>query len=118
MLFLLPVLGLEIRSHQSVLPLFLAAYAPDTLWALLVFAVVVSLAPRLPNHKAALLALALALLIEISQLYQAPWIHSWRATTLGGLLLGRGFLWSDLVCYMVGIASSALLNHVLLRMSD
>jgi hypothetical protein len=42
-------------------------------------------------------------MVEISQLYHAPWIDSIRQTALGGLVLGFGFLWTDLVCYSVGI---------------
>ncbi|MCA9130161.1 MAG: DUF2809 domain-containing protein, partial [Planctomycetales bacterium] len=45
----------------------------------------------------------LAFLVEFSQLYHASWIDSIRRTTLGGLVLGFGFLWSDLVCYGIGI---------------
>lgn len=44
--------------------------------------------------------------IEFSQLYQAEWINSIRATILGGLILGKGFLWIDLVRYTVGITLS------------
>jgi hypothetical protein len=47
-------------------------------------------------------------LVEISQLYHAPWIDSIRQTTPGGLVLGFGFLWTDLVCYSVGIAIESL----------
>ncbi len=54
------------------------------------------------------ISLALAFLVEISQLYHAPWIDSIRQTTLGGLVLGFGFLWTDLVCYSVGIGTGAL----------
>ena len=34
--------------------------------------------------------------VEESQLYHASWIDSIRGTTLGALVLGHGFLWSDL----------------------
>lgn len=56
----------------------------------------------------AAISLVLAFLVEISQLYHAPWIDSIRQTTLGGLVLGFGFLWTDLVCYSVGIAIGSL----------
>ena len=56
-------------------------------------------------HVRAAISLALAFLVEISQLYHAPWIDSIRQTTLGGLVLGFGFLWTDFVCYSVGIAT-------------
>ena len=36
-------------------------------------------------------------------LYHAPWIDNLRQTTLGGLVLGFGFLWSDIFCYTIGI---------------
>ena len=42
------------------------------------------------------------LTIELSQLYQAPGLNRIRLTTLGGLLLGYIFLWSDLLCYGLG----------------
>lgn len=61
-----------------------------------------------PILTRAAISLALAFLVEISHLYHAPWIDLIRQTTLGGLVLGFGFLWSDLVCYSVGIATGSL----------
>ena len=51
----------------------------------------------------ATVSLLIAFSIETSQLYHAPWIDGIRQTTLGGLVLGFGFLWTDLICYTVGI---------------
>ena len=48
--------------------------------------------------------------IEISQLYHAPWIDAIRNTILGGLILGFGFLWSDLVCYTIGIIIGIIID--------
>ncbi len=47
--------------------------------------------------------MAFAVAIDLSQLYHAPWIDSIRQTTIGGLILGFGFLWSDLACYALGV---------------
>ena len=55
------------------------------------------------EHQACV-AMLFSLDVEISQLYHAPWIDSIRRTTLSGLLLGFGFIWSDLACYAVGVA--------------
>ena len=44
-----------------------------------------------------------AALIEVSELYHAPWIDDIRRTFLGRMILGFGFLWSDLVCYAIGV---------------
>ena len=41
--------------------------------------------------------------VECSQRIQAPWLVDLRATTPGGLILGHGFLWSDLIAYTVAI---------------
>ena len=42
-----------------------------------------------------------------------PWLDALRATTLGALVLGQGFLWSDIVCYAVGVMLAAILDAVL-----
>lgn len=96
--------GLASRRNRGQLPTFLAEYAGDTLWALMLFLLVSTLLARRTILTRAGISLVLAFLVEITQLYHAPWIDSIRQTTLGGLMLGFGFLWSDLVCYSVGIA--------------
>ena len=63
-----------------------------------------------------LISMLVAMTIEVSQLFHAPWIDSIRQTTLGGLVLGFGFLWTDLVCYSVGITVGALSEHGFLPM--
>jgi len=69
-----------------------------------------SLFPRFSIWRVAAAAGLFSLIIEISQLYHAPWIDYFRRLRLGGLILGFGFLWSDLICYFVGIGIGALLE--------
>ena len=95
--------GLASRRYQTVLPEFIGEYAGDSLWALMLFLLVSTLLAGRTLISRATISLALAFLVEISQLYHAPWIDSIRDTTLGGLVLGFGFLWIDLVCYTAGI---------------
>ncbi len=109
------VLGLGSRRFGPMLPAWLAAYAGDTLWALVVFLGLGMVFARVSTWVIALSALSFSFAIELSQLYRAPWIDSIRATTLGGLVLGRGFLWSDLACYAAGIASGILIEQTLGR---
>jgi hypothetical protein len=54
--------------------------------------------------------MAFSVAIELSQLYQASWIDSIRHTTLGGLILDFGFLWSDLACYALGVGLGAAIE--------
>ena len=104
------LLGLASRSNAVALPEFVATYAGDTLWALLVFWLIRAANPAARVGVSALLAIAFAFVIELSQFYQAPWINNIRATTLGGLVLGFGFKLSDLVCYSVGVLIGFGLN--------
>jgi len=111
-------LGLGSRWFGAYLPALVAAYAGDTLWALMAFLGVSALAPHARLSRRAATALAIAYLVEISQLYHAPWIDALRLTALGGLMLGFGFLWSDLACYTVGVAVGVLLERVAIRSRD
>ena len=107
---LLIIAAFATRSGSPLIPAFVAEYGGDTLWALMVFLVIRLIVPHWPPFKSALLALAIALIGEISQLYHAPWIDAVRSYRLGGVILGYGFLWSDLLCYAVGILSGAFLE--------
>lgn len=113
LLLLLPVLGLGSRSGASWLPSFVAEYAGDTLWTMMVYVCLVFVWPRLSVAQAAGAALAISFAVEFSQLYRAPWLDALRAHRLGALVLGRGFLGSDLVCYTVGALVAAGVDRLL-----
>src|SRR4051812_14134131 len=87
-------LGLSSRRLSAQLPAFVGMYAGDTLYACAMFAFLAMLFPRWTVGRVAIVALAACVLVEMSQLYHAPWIDSIRATHLGGWILGVGFLWS------------------------
>jgi hypothetical protein len=106
-LLLVIAAGLGSRVFGHVLPAFVAAYAGDTLYATMVFAGLGIVAPRRSTGRLAATALALSWAIEASQLYHAPWIDAIRRTLPGALALGHGFLWSDLACYVAGVALGA-----------
>jgi hypothetical protein len=108
------LLGIGSRRIAHLVPGFIAAYAEDTLWALAAFAGIGFLLPRASTRTVALLAMAFSIAIELSQLYHAPWIDSIRQTTLGGLILGYGFLWSDLACYAAGVGLGVILELIVL----
>jgi hypothetical protein len=108
------VLGIGSRRYAHALPGFIAAYAGDTMWALAAFAGIGLLLPRASTRTIALLAMILSVAVELSQLYHAPWIDSIRQTTLGGLILGFGFLWSDLAGYAAGVGLGIILELIVL----
>ncbi|MDJ1631891.1 DUF2809 domain-containing protein [Bacillus velezensis] len=42
------------------------------------------------------------------QLYHAPWIDAIRSDTLGGLILGWQFVWSDIFAYTLRVCCRIL----------
>lgn len=102
------ILGLGSRKFAYVLPDLLNSYLGDALWALMVFIGFGFLFHKMETKKVALLSLLFCYGIEMSQLYHAEWIDSIRATTLGGLVLGYGFLWSDVLAYTIGVGIGML----------
>jgi hypothetical protein len=74
--------------------------------------------PRWPTLRVAIAALLFSFAIELGQLYRAPWIDEIRRTTLGGLVLGFGFLWSDLLCYMAGIGTGVVAELLFRKQQD
>ena len=107
---LVSALGIGSRRYATALPGFVADYAGDTLWALAAFLGFGVLLPGASTRRVALLAMAFSVAVEVSQLYHAPWIDAIRRTTLGGLILGFGFLWSDLACYALGVGIGVLVD--------
>jgi hypothetical protein len=109
----LAVIALGLLSRSSVLPLspFWKKYSADALWALLVFLLIRFALPRLSTFKSAVIAFAIAVAVEASQLYHAPWIDGLRATRLGALTLGSWFNWPDMVAYAVGVAVGGILDR-------
>lgn len=105
-------LGLLSRKMTYAIPEILNAYLGDALWALMIFIGFGFIFRNMETKKIALMAIAFCYLIEISQFYHAPWIDSIRKTTLGGLILGCGFLWSDLIAYAIGIAVGVIIEII------
>jgi len=100
-------LGLASRKWGYMLPEFISKYSGDTLWAIMVFFMMGFIFKDKQIWIVACLAIIFTVSIEISQLYHGEFIDSIRGTRLGGLVLGYGFLWSDIVCYITGIMIGA-----------
>lgn len=109
--------GLASRRFPAVQPALIARYAGDTLWAAMVFWGLALIFSRARTIVLAIGAVGFAWCVELSQLYHAPWLDALRSTRLGALALGEGFVWSDLGCYVVGVALAACCDVALLRQS-
>ena len=112
---LIMCLGLASRKYINYLPSYLGKYAGDTLWATMVYFGLAFLFNSFSVRKIAILSLIFSYGIEISQLYQGDWINKIRSTLIGALILGHGFLFSDLICYSIGIFLGIIIDKCSLK---
>ena len=97
------VLGLASRILRGSLPFLIAEYAGDTLWATAVFVMLRLVRPAASSLALAVVTLAIAFLVEFSQLAHPAWLDEFRQQPGVGLVLGYDFVATDLVCYTAGV---------------
>lgn len=117
-ILILVVMGLGILSRKLsyLLPNFVNTYLGDAIWAAMIYVMMAFVfANKLPK-EVAIFSLLFCYAIELSQLYQAPWINAIRNTTFGALVLGSGFLWSDLLAYALGVGMAFLIEKKFIKL--
>ena len=90
-------LGILSRKITGI-PLFIG----DMLYAVLIYFGFRFLIIDSKKSTSLLLSLLFCFGIEILQLVQLDLLIAIRKTTLGHYILGQGFLWLDLFCYVIG----------------
>lgn len=103
------LLGLISRKIDFV-PLFVG----DILYAMMIYFIIRFFFLKISSIKIAIIAIIICFTIEFLQLYQS-WIVKIRNTTLGHLVLGQGFLWSDLLAYLFGITIIYILDKIIFK---
>lgn len=74
--------------------------------------------PKAKTKTIALVSLLACYTIEVLQLYEADWIVNIRSTTIGHLILGQGFLWSDIIAYTFGIGIVFIIESFITKPAD
>lgn len=97
---------------------FIPLWIGDELWAIMIYLLMRLIFTYASIAKIAAWSLTFCFAIEISQLYQAPWINHIRSTLIGHLILGQGFLWSDLIAYTGGILTIAVVESIFINKRD
>ena len=97
LILLVLILGILSRKILGI-PLFIG----DVLYAVLIYFGFRFLIMDSKKSTSLLLSLLFCFDIEILQLVQIDWLLAIRKTTLGHYILGEGFLWLDLLCYVIG----------------
>ena len=95
-------LALATRSHHQWFHPLIVEYGGDIIWAGMFLFFLRMIFLNVALWKLALINYALGVADEFSQRYQAPWFNAIRETKIGRLMLGVGFLWSDILCYAIG----------------
>ncbi|MCA1965919.1 MAG: DUF2809 domain-containing protein, partial [Flavobacterium sp.] len=93
------------------IPLFIG----DVLYAVLIYFGFRFLIMDSKKATSLLLSLLFCFGIEILQLVQIDWLLAIRKTTLGHYILGEGFLWLDLFCYIMGTLMAFLIDEKLIK---
>jgi hypothetical protein len=104
-------LGLPARLIQDRLPAWYTLYFGDYLWAMLLFFTCALMLRNTGTFKVAVITLSFTYLVEISQLFQPGWLEYLRSIKLFALLLGYGFLWSDIIAYTLGVLTAAYMDR-------
>ena len=97
----------KLRAEQ--LPEWYTLYFGDFLWAMLVY-FLIAVSFGLENKLAFAFAIITTYLIEISQLFHPGWLDALRFYRIVGLVIGYGFLWSDIIAYTLGISVGVLMD--------
>lgn len=108
--FVIILAGLASRKYGNALPKFIAEYIGDTLWAAMVYWGLRFLFPSASILKVAGNLLTVFLLHRNQPIIPGRLANAIRNTTLGALVFGHGFLWSDMICYTVGVMLSATVD--------
>ena len=109
LILLVLILGILSRKISNI-PLFIG----DVLYAVLIYFGFRFLLITSKKSTSLLLSLLFCFGIEILQLVQIDWIITIRKTTLGHYILGEGFLWLDLLCYVIGMLIAFLIDQLFL----
>lgn len=99
--------GIFVRAKRHWFPDWINLWLGDLLYAFMMYFIVALLVRKsMPVKARAIITLIICYCIELSQLYRAECINMVRATMPGRLVLGNGFLLSDLIAYTAGVAAA------------
>jgi hypothetical protein len=104
-------LGLASRMRGLPMPGLVRTYGGDVLSATCIFFGVRYVAHQRSLLDCSAIGFIVCVLIELQQLYAGAWLVHLRDDTPLGILLGHGFLWSDIACYAVYTAIGAAISY-------
>ena len=85
----------------------------DGLWAMALFCFLRFIFINQKLERIAIATLAISFVVEFSQLIRWDWLVAFRSTFIGHMLLGQGFVWWDLLAYIIGVLLAYLIARLL-----
>lgn len=104
------IIALIIRKLWTHLPFWINIWIGDFLWAVMLYFAMIAVFMPKNRWKATAYLIVFCWIIEISQEWHTEWLDAFRQTYIGGLLLGHGFLWSDIISYTMGALVAYLID--------
>lgn len=111
-ILILIISGILSRQISSPFSDWSGKYPGDVIWTMIVFFITGFILKNKSSFSIAVISLLVSFIIEFSQLYHALWIDKIRSFQLGGWILGIGFHWQDLICYLAGILLCVLIEKI------
>jgi Protein of unknown function (DUF2809) len=111
LLITIPI-GLAVRLLSLGLPWLLYKYLGSVLWAIALYWFLAAVLPKLHPRAVATIAIVIATLLELSRLVPIAPIDAFRLTFAGKILLGRYFSIKNIAAYILAIALTAALDHL------
>ena len=110
-------IGLFARAHRAgadpSTPLgFLATYLGDTLWPIMFYFIGRFGFPTASRRSLVITTLLITLTLEFGQIWNPPTLNWLRHQPVIGFILGNRFIWSDVVCCLVGTFFALLLDSL------
>lgn len=112
------VITIGLFSRSGITPSAINPYLGDFLYAVMMFLIVGFLSPSSTTLKIALISIGICFLIELLQLSNHSLLVDIRSGKIGALILGRGFLWSDLISYFFGTFFGMTSEILIFKMID
>lgn len=112
LLIILSGLALRRWGPGSGLSAFVVKYGGSVLWGTMAFFLVALAASHLSRPRIAVIAVAIAIGVELFLLVHVPWLDAFRLTLPGTLLPGRVFSAWNLLAYGTGICLGVMLDHL------
>ncbi|MGV1833150.1 DUF2809 domain-containing protein [Rhizobium rhizogenes] len=107
--------GLALRRYGYAinLPFVVVKYGGSLLWGAMVYWLLAAIFVPQGRFRLAVVALFIAVVVELLRLWHTPDLDAFRLTAAGALLLGRVFSPWNIVAYAAGIALALALDCAL-----